>query len=257
MPKEFKSWMDFDRFSNSVRRQARFVHERHVITFLNTLLETSKQRHRRISEGKYVWRAQLGYATEERMQDDVVWDEPVAYPPERMKPLSHVACEGRVNPKGIPCLYVATDRETAMAEVRPWVGSKVSVGQLRTMRELALIDFSQGHNSRFNFFFEEPPPAEREQHIWEQVDRAFSMPVTSDLATAEYVPTQVIAEFLKKKGFDGVAYKSQLGPGFNLALFDLEAANVVNCSLYPVKSVSFTYGDVEHAYQTKPVPKQA
>lgn len=252
MPKEFKSWTDFDRFSNSVKRKARFVHERRVITFLNTLLETSNQRHRHISAGKYIWRAQLGCATEERMQDDAVWDEPVAYPPVRMKPLPHVAHEGRVNPKGIPCLYVASDKETAMAEVRPWIGSKVSVGQLRTMRDLTLIDFSQGHDSKFNIYFEEPPPAEREKHIWEQVDRAFSTPVTSDLATAEYVPTQVIAEFFKKKGFDGVAYKSQLGPGFNLALFDLEVASVVNCSLYPVKSVSFTYGEVEHGYHTKP-----
>jgi len=138
--------------------KARFVHERHVLTFLNTLLETSKQRHRRISEGKYVWRAQLGYATEERLQDDVVCEEPVAYPPERMKPPSHVAHEGRVNPKGIPCLYVATDKETAMAEVRPWIESKVSVGQLRTMRELTLIDFSQGHDSKPSIFFEEPSP---------------------------------------------------------------------------------------------------
>ena len=243
--------MDFDRFSDSVERRVRFVHERHVITFLNTLLDTSKQRHRRISEGKYVWRAQLGCTTEERMQNDAVWDEPVAYPPERMKPPPHVAHEGRVNPKGIPCLYVATNKETAMAEVRPWIGSKVSVGQLRTMRELTLVDFSQGHDSKLNFFFEESPPAEREQHIWEQVDRAFSTPVTAGLSTAEYVPTQVISEFFKKKGVDGVAYKSQLGPGFNLALFDLEAASVVNCSLYPVNSISFTYGELEHSYQTK------
>lgn len=249
MPREFKSWLDFDRFSNSVKRKARFVHERHVIAFLNTLLETSKDRHRRIGEGKYVWRAQLGYAAELRTQDDAVWEEPVAYPPDRMKPLSHVAHEGRVNPKGIPCLYAASNKETAMAEVRPWIGSHVSVSQLRTMRELTLIDFSQGHDSRFNFFFEEPSPTVREQHIWEQVDRAFSTPVTSDPLTAEYIPTQVISEFFKKKGFDGVVYKSQLGSGFNLALFDLEAASVVNGDLYPVKSVLFKYGDVEHHYR--------
>lgn len=229
------------------------MHEKHVLTFLNTLLETSKQRHRCISEGKYVWRAQLGCDFEERMQNDDVWDEPVAYPPERMKPPPHVAHEGRVNPKGIPCLYVATDKETAMAEVRPWIGGEVSVGQLRTMRELTLIDFSQGHNSKANLFFEEPSPTEREQHIWEQVDRAFSTPVTSDPTTAEYVPTQVISEFFKKKGFEGIAYKSKLGTGFNLALFDLEAASVVNCSLYPVKSVLFTYGEVKHGYR---IPKK-
>jgi hypothetical protein len=252
MPKKFKSWTDFDTFSNSVKRKARFVHERRVITFLNTLLETSNKRHHRISAGKYVWRAQLGCAFEEHTQDDAAWKESVAFPPVRMKPLPHVAHEGRVNPKGIPCLYVSSNKETAMAEVRPWVGSSVSVGQLQTMRDLTLIDFSQRHDSKFNFYFEEPPPAEREKHIWEQVDRAFSTPVTSDMATAEYVPTQVIAEFFKQKGFDGIVYKSQLGPGFNIALFDLEVASVVNCCLYTAKSVSFMYGEIEHCYQTKP-----
>jgi hypothetical protein len=166
-----------------------------------------------------------------------------------MMPLSHAAHEGRVNPKGIPCLYVANNKKTAMAEVRPWVGSQVSVSQLRIMREIKLIDFSKGHDSKFNFFFEEPSPTVREQHIWEQVDRAFSTPVTSDPSTAEYVPTQVISEFFKEKGFDGVVYKSQLGSGFNLALFDREAASVVNGRLCSVKSVKFKYGDVEHTYR--------
>jgi hypothetical protein len=122
------------------------------------------------------------------------------------------------------------------------------------MRELILIDFSVGHDSKFDFLMEEPTPEEREKSIWAQVDRTFSTPVTSDLSTAEYVPTQVISEFFKKKGFDGVVYKSRLGPGFNLALFDLNAANLVNCALYSVKSVSFKFGEAENGYHIKSDP---
>jgi hypothetical protein len=251
MPKQFKSWWDFETFSNSVRRSARFIHDRKVNTFLNTLLETSKHRHRVVSEGKYVWRAQLGNSFRERMQDDVIWEEAVPHPRDRMKPLPYAAQEGRVNPKGIPCLYVSNDKETAMAEVRPWIGSSVSVGQFRTMHKLTLVDFSVAHDTKPNFFFEEPPPEEREKAIWAMVDRAFSRPLTSDPSTAEYVPTQVISEFFKTKGFDGVVYKSQLGSGFNLALFDLASADLVNCALYPVESVSFKFGQVENAYHVK------
>lgn len=248
MTREFTSWMDFDNFSKSVKNKARFVHENHVHDFLETLLETSNTRHRLIGEGKYVWRAQLGCAEQECADDESAWVESVAYPPERMMPLLHAAHEGRVNPKGIPCLYAASDKETAMAEVRPWVGGQVSVSQLRIMRELKLIDFSKGHDSKFNFFFEEPPPLEREQHIWEQVDQAFSKPITSDLSNAEYVPTQVIAEYFKNKGFDGLVYKSKLGAGFNFALFDFATVSVANGSLYSVKSVKFEYSDLEHVY---------
>lgn len=251
MPKQFKSWRDFYAFSRSVRHSSRFVHDRKVMSFLNTLLETSEDRHRLVSAGKYVWRAQLGCSSREREQDGATWDEPAPYPAVRMKPLSYAAHEGRVNPKGIPCLYVASNKETAMSEVRPWVGGSISVGQFRTMRELRLIDFSVGHDSKFNFFFEEPSPEKREKAIWTEIDRAFSAPVVSDPSTAEYVPTQVISEFFRMRGFDGVVYKSQLASGFNLALFDLNAANLTYCALHTVKSVSFMFGDAEDAYHVK------
>jgi hypothetical protein len=168
-----------------------------------------------------------------------------------MKPLPHAAHEGRVNPKGIPCLYVANKKETAMAEVRPWIGGLISVAQLRIVRELTVIDFTHGHDQEFEIFFEEPLPAIRERSVWSQIGWAFSEPITSDPATAEYVPTQVISEFMKRKGLDGVAYKSKLDPGYNIALFDLAAAEVVSCSLHPVKSVTFEFGEAQETYTTK------
>ncbi|NHZ82770.1 RES domain-containing protein [Massilia sp. CCM 8695] len=76
-------------------------------------------------------------------------------------------------------------------------------------------------------------------------------PVNSDPATAEYVPTQVIAEFFKKQGFDGVVYKSRLGPGFNIALFDIDVADVANCQLYSVKSVEFSFAQEGRGYNVK------
>lgn len=139
-----------------------------------------------------------------------------------------------------------------MAEVRPWLNSTLSVGQFRLVRDLTLVDFSVGHDTKFDFYFEEPPSEERERAVWAQVDRAFSEPVTSDQSTAEYVPTQVIAEFFKMKEFDGVVYKSKLGSGFNVALFDLAAAELATCALCSVKAVNFSFGKLEKGYHIKP-----
>ncbi len=252
MAKQFKSWWDFHTFCSSVRHKSRFVHDRAVGNFLSTLHETSKDRHRRVSAGKYVWRAQLGNAVRVLTQDDIEYDDPVPYAAGRMKPLPYSAHEGRVNPKGIPCLYVANDKETAMSEVRPTMASTISVAQLRLNRDLTLIDFSIGHADKGTpLFLDEPEPEERAKAIWMQVDRAFSQPVVSDFATAEYVPTQVISEFFKKKGFDGVVYKSQLGPGFNIALFDLNSAEVANCALHSVRTISLEFKDEERRYSIK------
>ncbi|MFS2139931.1 RES family NAD+ phosphorylase [Duganella sp. Dugasp56] len=249
MPKHFKSWWDFMSFSHAVTYKSRFVHDKVIEAFLDTLYQSSKTRHRRISKDKCVWRAQLGATTVDMEQDGVEYTDPAPYPAKRMKPLAHAAQEGRVNPKGIPCLYVANDKETAMSEVRPAVGSEVSLAQLMLNREVTLVDFSAGHDDESTpFFFEEPPPKKREKAIWTQLERAFSKPVATDHATAEYVPTQVIAEFFKKKGFDGVVYKSRLGPGYNIALFDLGVADVMNGQLYTVKSVDFAFASADRGY---------
>ena len=47
-----------------------------------------------------------------------------------MKPLERIALEGRTNPKGIPYLYLSSKKETAMSEVRPWIGGYISLGLL-------------------------------------------------------------------------------------------------------------------------------
>lgn len=53
-----------------------------------------------------------------------------------MKPLRDKASEGRANPKGIPYLYLATTKEAPMSEVRPWIGSDISVGQFKLISQL-------------------------------------------------------------------------------------------------------------------------
>ncbi len=77
---------------------------------------------------------------------------------------------------------------------------------------------------------------------------------TTDVATAEYVPTQVIAEFFKQKGFDGVVYRSSLSDGYNLALFDLTCAEVIHCALHAVKAVKFEFKDAGIGYAVKAKP---
>ena len=126
----------------------------------------------------------------------------MSLPMERMKPLKDRAVEGRANPKGIPYLYLATNRETALAEVRPWIGSLISVGAFEILRELRIVNCSSDdHNIIYR---EEPPPEEREKAVWVSIDRAFSRPVDPSDDVAAYVPTQILAELFKAEGYDGI-----------------------------------------------------
>jgi RES domain len=159
-----------------------------------------------------------------------------------MIPLANRAHEGRVNPKGIPCVYLSDDMHTAMTEVRPWIGSYVSVSELEVKRDLVLVDCTVDGGLPL-VTNPEGTPDERERIVWWCMNYAFSEPVTRSDDTADYAPTQVIAEAFRQDGSDGLVYGSKLGTGRTVAVFDLEAANVGKCRVYRVDEVSLKFTD--------------
>ena len=245
---EFESWDGYHKFAFSVQRTARHIFEGHVYKFLETVIATSEKRKRNLPVGRFLWRAQQGDHWEEVSVGGETFPDQQPLLPERMKPLPHSAREGRVNPKGIPCLYLADDKDTAMAEIRPWVGSYISVGQFKTLRNLNLVDCSVKHAQGLTFYHTEPAPAKREEAVWAEIDRSFSEPVNADESIAEYAPTQILAEAFRKNNYDGIIYKSRLGKGFNVAIFDINAAELVNCCLFRAESLEFKFEQAGNPY---------
>lgn len=166
------------------------------------------------------------------------------FPPERMMPLADRAFEGRVNPKGIPCLYFSTDMDTAMTETRPWIGSCVSVAQFVMLKELSVVDCSSD-DEWMPWPGSHPEP---ENYVWGAINRALSHPVTRSDDVAEYAPTQVLAEAFRGAGFDGIVYGSKLGTGKTAAVFDLSAAELANCHLYRVEALNLKFGMAANPY---------
>ena len=257
---QFKSGWDFVRYSEIVRTQYRFAYPSEVTAFLQALVATSGFRAKEVPASFSLWRAQRGCNVQERQIEEsdltILMEDMVPFPSGRMKPRKSSAHEGRANPKGIPCLYMATDKETAMAEVRPWIGAQISVGHFQTTRSLKVVDFSLSHDGALSssLFLGRPSAEEVLNGVWAQVDRAFSEPIADDPDTAEYVPTQVIAETFRREGFDGVVYKSRLGDGFNIALFDLDCAELVACSLFKAEKIAFSFRDESRTYYARSCP---
>ena len=238
----FKSRQCYWEFCREVTQGSRSIHSEAVKDFLSNVLKTSQDRVEPVSSGSIFWRAQEG--SDEKpvfLDDERVRYDPIPFPNERMKPLQEQASEGRVNPEGIPCLYLATDEKTAMAEVRPWLRSRISVGKFETVKELKLIDCSK-HSSRAYAHYE-GEPGEEITAVWASIDSAFSRPVARSDKSSDYVPTQILAERFKSNGFDGILYKSALTTdGFNLALFDIDAATMVDGCVYIVEKIQFEFG---------------
>jgi hypothetical protein len=256
---EFDSWKQYSEFSHFVMRKSRHILDAKNQQFLDVVIETSAKRKDLIEKGAALWRAQLGHhwrterVLDENKQEIDSFDVEYPYPPERMMPQLDRASEGRVNPKGIPCLYCSTEMETAMTEIRPWIDSFVSVAQCGMLRDLSVVDCSaiETLDSRkldWYLGLKEPEPAEWEECVWGDINRAFSQPVTRTDDVAEYAPTQVLAEAFRSAGYDGIVYGSKLGTGKTVAIFDLAAAELANCYLYKVEAVNLKFTMAANPY---------
>jgi len=254
----FESLNQYSEFADFVKRKARYVLAARNRHFLDAVIETSTRRKRTIERGTKLWRAQKDCLFErESIRDDDdneidFIETPVPHPPDRMLPLADRAWEGRVNPKGIPCLYLAVDMNTAMAEVQPWIGSYVSVATFVMLRDLNVVDCSaigklDARKLDLLGGFSEPTPSELEEWVWESISRAFSQPVTRADDVADYAPTRVLAEAFRSAGHDGIVYGSKLGKGNNVAVFDLGAAELSSRHVFQVESV-----DLKFSYKANP-----
>ena len=176
----FEAWSAFSNFARRVRTGNRYFLDRESIRLLNLLKENCSGRIHEVKPGSVFWRAQLGngWRSEQVRQDDgkVIeeFEVPSSLPIDRMKPLPFRAKEGRINPKGIPCLYLSTSSKAAMSETRPWIGAAVTLCQFRTIRELRVIDLSKHHDRSpvYGMRLDERPVSE-DEHIdilWTQVD---------------------------------------------------------------------------------------
>ena len=72
----------------------------------------------------------------------------------------------------------------------------------------------------------------------ERLGEELTRPVQPSGAAIDYIPSQYLCEFIKKKGFDGVVYRSSISDGINLALFNPDHATVKFVTAYNVSKVS-------------------
>ena len=71
--------------------------------------------------------------------------------------------------------------------------------------------------------------------------KELATPVVPDGAAINYIPSQFLCEFIKKCGFDGVAYSSSMSDGMNIALFQPEAAIAQSVNEYQVDGLTLDF----------------
>ncbi len=138
-------------------------------------------------------------------------------------PPPRTVCQSnRMNPAGVPMFYGALDPRTAVKEVKE---QSSQVGFFITVEPLRLLDLSR-IPAVPGFFSEEPRRLRLYLSFLHYFADDIMQPVArDDRVHTEYVPSQVVTEFLREHTFevgklDGVVYGSVASPGKrNVVLF--------------------------------------
>jgi hypothetical protein len=158
-------------------------------------------------------------------------------------PPAELSTAGRANPAGIPYLYLASDQDTAICEVRPHANERLSVGSFRLIKPVTCIDLrSPDFGSPFQH-------GDKLHDVLSVIDflghlgNELSVPIGNHRREHEYLPTQYLCEMIKNLDYDGVVYNSGLDKGYNIALFSPSAASCFEVKLVQVKSVKIVTND--------------
>ncbi len=217
---------DLLRFSNEIRTENRF-HLKNIFAAERIFEFAMKRRAYVLLKGTKLYRSRVNPSN-----TPLSMTEMGAPPPGKRS-------GGRLNPEGIACLYCATDEVTAVSEIRPWVGSHITVVEVESKEKLKLIDFAGEAVPRSVSAF-----PDSKTFFQMALDNMFSSRFNPEDTTG-YLPTQYLAEYFKVHGYDGLRYHSSLSEsGKNIALFNEDGVKFLETRQVKVTQVEYRIADL-------------
>lgn len=140
------------------------------------------------------------------------------------EPLLGISGEGRNNISGASYLYIASNPETACMEIKSQFGDLISLATFELSETLKVVDFASDKSFQ---------RSDTEFYgiglgvLFSQLMLRFAEPVRGENA---YKVTQIISDYLRKTGIDGIAYKSFFVPGgINYTIFNSHPQKIRFC----------------------------
>ena len=137
---------------------------------------------------------------------------------------------------------MAEDPTTAIFEVRPFIYDAVNVAKIKVNKPLKIaniaVDIDLSSKSETTI----------DMHVMGIIQGAFSRP-TNDID--DYIPTQIIAEYIKSLGYDGIRFNSSLySNGVNLTIFNYDICEAISSQDFRIENIKLTaraaFGSAEY-----------
>lgn len=218
-PDENKYEFSWNTFKYMVKHYARFFDFEKAFfnrtELIAPICELFKEVTQNLPAGTTLWRARIVRKSELPEQADKIRKE--IGPPPILD-----AKNNRMSPAGISYFYLSDSELTCIAEVKPNVGQSVWLGNFITTKDLKLLDLTDIPDYIPDNIFS--PDYDHDKNwasfFMDSFANEISRPVPEGVDYLNYVPTQVLTEYIRKKGYDGIKYKSsQHSSGCNYTLF--------------------------------------
>ena len=223
------------KFTDSVLHEQRFFNSSARQRLNEIFRNVEKQRSVRrrspiyfIEPGKDLSRIKRARLAEDGLSEKIKGNpyRELCAPPQRL------SMSGRLNPSGIPVFYGAYDVETCVAEIRAPVGSSFYCADFEISKPICVLDTTLFEEEQKSLsIFARHQNLRRDQWLFmRQFMQEISKPVTPNKEHLDYIPTQIVAEFLKtcfkirvnqnQTNIDAIIYSSsQKKGGKNIAIF--------------------------------------
>ncbi|PDX92535.1 RES domain-containing protein [Bacillus thuringiensis] len=132
------------------------------------------------------------------------------------------ATNNRMSPTGISYTYLTTSIKTGLEEIGASENNNYIVGSFLPRMNLKLLDLSKNVEIKLMSIFDSNYKHEwtwLSEFIDEFIDE-ISKPISKTHTDLEYIATQVLSEYVRKLGYDGIKYESSKVKGtYNYVLF--------------------------------------
>lgn len=227
------NWSDFTR---SIKFENRFHSQQINLANLEFFLSFFEET---IPVGKEFYRCRLNN------DNEIFKEKDLKAPPEG------VASAGRLNPEGISRLYLCSEEETAISEIRASRHDIVTIGKFRVNEKLRVLDLSNFDqiNILSSFSYSEFLKYYLNMSALKQISDELARPVRSSDKSRDYLATQYISDFVKsitgeeKTFYQGIKYRSTASKtGYNLMLFKDSEIDLVNQETKLINYIKYLYG---------------
>ena len=222
------TWEDF---VNCIKYESRFHIDCIAPKIIDDFFYLSKTNY---SAGQIFYRARISD------EKGFVKSEMSAPPKEEIK-------NGRANPEGIRCLYLASDIDTTIHEVRANIFDHITVGKFILKKDITLVNFKQMSNIS-PFVVNDLTKYAINRPVLMKINNEIAKSVSRNDSMLTYLPTQYICDYIKsiwdienkKNMYDGIEYSSTTYPkGYNVAIFNPELCECEKIEIYKIKSIDY------------------